>query len=117
MAGYARAVIVGDHIFVSGTVGVDFSTGEMAQGPEAQTTTALNTIEKALLEADASLADIVRVRAYVPNPEHVQAVAAVLKARIGFTHPANTTICSPLAVPGADVEIEVEAIRGSAANP
>jgi enamine deaminase RidA (YjgF/YER057c/UK114 family) len=117
MAGYARAVIVGDHIFVSGTVGVDFSTGEMAQGPDAQAATALDTIEKALLEADATLGDIVRIRVYIPNPEHVVAVSAVLKQRIGFTRPANTTVCSPLAVPGADVEIEVEAIRGSAVKP
>ena len=117
MAGYARAVIVGDHIFVSGTVGVDFSTGEMALGPEAQAATAIDTIDKALLEADATMADIVRVRVYIPNPEHVMAVSTVLKQRIGFTYPANTTICSPLAVPGADVEIEVEAIRGSAASP
>ena len=113
MAGYARAVIVGDHIYVSGTVGVDFSTGDMAEGPEAQTTMAIDTIEQALTEVNATLADIVRTRVYVPNPDHVIAVSTVLKHRIGFTRPANTTICSPLAVPDADVEIEVEAIRGS----
>ena len=32
MAGYARAVIVDDRIFVSGTVGVDFATGDMPEG-------------------------------------------------------------------------------------
>ena len=113
MAGYARAVIVGDQISVSGTVGVDFSTGEMAKGVSAQTHTAIDTIEKALQEANATLGDIVRTRVYVPDPDNVMAVSIVLKERIGFTRPANTTICSPLAVPGADVEIEVEAIRGS----
>ena len=113
MAGYSRAVIVDDRIFVSGTVGVDFATGQMADGPEAQTNQAFSTIENALTEANSSLADIVRVRVYVPNPEHVPTVSAVVKDRVGFTKPANTTICSPLAVPEAHVEIEVEAIRGS----
>lgn len=113
MAGYARAVIVGDQIAVSGTVGVDFSTGELAKGAVAQTHTAIDTIEKALQEANATLGDITRTRVYVPNPDNVMAVSAVLKERIGFTRPANTTICAALAVPGADVEIEVEAIRGS----
>lgn len=113
MAGYARAVIVDDRIFVSGTVGVDFSTGEMAEGPEAQAHTAFDTIQRALEEADSGLQDIVRARVYVPNPDHVEEVSAVLKDRIGFTRPTNTTICSPLAVPEAHVEIEVEAIRGS----
>lgn len=113
MAGYARAVIVDDRIFVSGTVGVDFETGQLAKGPEAQTRQALDTIESALQEADSALADIVRTRVYIPNPDHVMAVSTVLKERIGFTYPANTTTCPPLAVPGAHVEIEVEAIRGS----
>lgn len=113
LAGYARAVIVGDQIFVSGTVGVDFVTGELAKGAKAQTETAVNTIEKALLEAESGLHDITRLRVFVPNAEDVETVAGVLKERIGFTRPANTTVCSPLAVPGALVEIESEAIRGS----
>ena len=113
MAGYARAVIVDDRIFVSGTVGLDFTTGQMAKGATAQTETALNTIEKALQDAQSGLHDIVRLRVIVPDPSQVEAVSAVLKDRIGFTRPANTTICSPLAVPDAHVEIEAEAIRGS----
>ena len=113
LAGYARAVVVDDWIFVSGTVGVDFETGQMAEGSETQTSTALDTIEKALLEAESGLHDIVRVRVYVPDPEDVMVISGVLKARVGFTYPTNTTICSPLAVPGAKVAIEVEAIRGS----
>lgn len=113
MAGYARAVVVGERIFVSGTVGVDFATGEMAEGAKAQAVTALDTIEGALVEAGSGLHDIVRVRVFVPNPDDVMEIAGILKDRIGFTRPANTTVCSPLAVPGALVEIEVEAIRGS----
>ncbi|RMF38325.1 MAG: RidA family protein [Alphaproteobacteria bacterium] len=114
MAGYARAVIVEDRIFLSGTVGVDFATGEMPEGAAAQTERAVDTIETALGEAGSGLGDIVRLRVFVPDPADVAAVSAVLKARIGFTYPANTTICAPLAVPGARVEIEAEAIRGSA---
>lgn len=113
MAGYARAVAVDDRIFVSGTVGVDFATGEMAEGAGAQAATALDTIEAALAQAGSGLHDIVRARVYVPDPQDVAAVSAVLKDRVGFTRPANTTVCAPLAVPGARVEIEVEAIRGS----
>ncbi len=113
MAGYARAVVVDDRIFVSGTVGVDFANGEMAEGAEAQTATALDTIEATLTEASSGLHDIVRVRVFAPDPGDVTAISGVLKDRIGFTAPANTTVCCPLAVPGALVEIEVEAIRGS----
>jgi enamine deaminase RidA (YjgF/YER057c/UK114 family) len=113
MAGYARAVIVGDLIFVSGTVGVDFATGKLADGATAQTHIALDTIESALNKASSGLHDIVRVRVYAPDPNDVIAISTVLKKRVGFTKPANTTVCAPLAVPGAHVEIEVEAIRDS----
>ena len=113
LAGYARAVIVDDRIYVSGTVGIDFSTGNLSPDPRAQTETALDTIETTLKEAGSGLCDIVRVRVFVPNPDHVLDISSVLKDRIGFTKPANTTVCSPLAVSGAHVEIEVEAIRGS----
>lgn len=113
MAGYARAVVVDDRIFVSGTVGVNFATGELAEGADAQAATALDTIETALGEAGSGLHDVVRVRVYLTDPDDVTAIAAVLKHRIGFARPANTTVCAPLVVPGARVEIEVEAIRGS----
>ena len=113
MAGYARAVIVGDHVYVSGTVGVDFETGRMPDAAADQTTLAVNTIEKALNDAGSGLQDIVRLRVFVPDAGDVMAVSSVLKSRIGFTHPANTTVCAPLAVEGARVEVEAEAIIGS----
>ena len=117
MAGYARAVVVDDRIFVSGTVGVDFSTGDMPESAMAQTELAVNTIENALQQAGSGLQDIVRLRVFIPDPQDVMDVSSVLKERIGFTYPTNTTVCSPLAVPGAKVEIEAEAIRGSGEVP
>ena len=113
LAGYARAVVVGDRVFVSGTIGVDFATGVMPEGAEDQASQALDIIERALAEAGSGLKDVVRVRVYVPDPDDVMAVSGVLKARCGAARPANTTVCAPLAVPGARVEIEVDAIRGS----
>ena len=113
LAGYARAVVVGDRIFVSGTVGVDFATGAMPESAEAQASQALDTIERALAEAGSGLQDVVRVRVYVPDPDDVVPVSRVLKARCGAARPANTTVCAPLAVPGCRVELEVDAIRGS----
>ncbi|NKB53659.1 MAG: RidA family protein [Rhizobiaceae bacterium] len=117
MAGYARAVVVDDRIFVSGTVGVDFSTGDMPDSAAAQTELAISTIEKALRQANSGLQDIVRLRIFIPDPQDVMDVSSVLKEKVGFTYPANTTVCAPLAVPGAKVEIEAEAIRGSGEEP
>jgi len=111
MAGYARAVVIDDRIFVSGTVGYDFKTGELPESASAQTHQALDTIEWSLGEADSSLQDIVRVRIFCPDPNDVPDVSAVLKTRLQGVNPANTTVCSPLAVPECKVEIEVEAVK------
>ena len=110
LAGYCRAVCDDDGwIFVSGTVGYDFKTGQLPETARGQTAQALLTIEEAMAEASATMADIVRIRVYVPNPDDVVEVSAVIKAKLGSVRPANTTICSPLAVPKCKVEIEVTA--------
>jgi enamine deaminase RidA (YjgF/YER057c/UK114 family) len=109
LAGYNRAVVDGRWVFVSGTVGLDFATGLMPEGAAAQTERAIDTIEKALAEAEARIEDMVRVRVFVPDPADVEEVSTVIGRRIGPSGAANTTICSPLAAPGARVEIEVTA--------
>lgn len=109
LAGYSRAVVDGRDIFVSGTVGFDRATGLFAEGAAAQTEAAIDTIEWALKEAGASLLDIVRVRVFVPDRQDVEAVSHVIARRIGPARAANTTICAPLPVEAAKVEIEVTA--------
>jgi enamine deaminase RidA (YjgF/YER057c/UK114 family) len=109
MAGYSRAVVDGDWIFVSGTVGFDYATMTMPETIAAQTEQALHTIDAALAQAGATLTDVVRVRVYVPDRGDVPAVSAIVKRRLGPARAANTTVCSPLAVEGAKVEIEVTA--------
>ena len=111
LAGYSRAVVDGDWVFVSGTVGQDFATMTMPESAVDQAEQALDTIEAALAQATAGLMDVVRVRVYVPDRADVIAVSAVIKRRLGAARAANTTVCCPLAVEGAKVEIEVTAKR------
>ncbi|MBL8381532.1 MAG: RidA family protein [Burkholderiales bacterium] len=111
LAGYSRAVVDGDWVFVSGTVGVDLATMVMPESAAAQAEQAFDTIEAALVQVPARLADVVRVRVYVPDRADVVAVSGVVKRRLGAARPTNTTVCCPLAVEGAKVEIEVTARR------
>jgi enamine deaminase RidA (YjgF/YER057c/UK114 family) len=67
-AGYSRAVVDGEWIFVAGTTGFDYAQMTIAEDPVEQVRQAVRNIEKALAEAGASLADVVRVRYYVPDP-------------------------------------------------
>ncbi len=117
LAGYSRAVVDGRWVFVSGTVGQDARSGTWPPTAHAQAGVAIDIIERALGEAGATLRDVVRVRAYVPDRADVPAVSAVLKKRLGAARPANTTVCAPLAVAEARVEIEVTALTATARRP
>src|SRR5713226_8717177 len=55
-AGYSRAVVDGDWVFVAGTTGFDYALMTISEDPAEQTRQALRNIEAALAEADASLA-------------------------------------------------------------
>jgi len=113
LAGYSRAVVEGEWIFVSGTLGQNFATMSMPESAAAQTEQALDTIEAALAQVPAGLMDVLRVRVYVPDRGDVLAVSGVIKRRLGAARATNTTVCCALAVEGAKVEIEVTAKRGS----
>ena len=111
LAGYSRAVVDGRWVFVSGTVGYDSRTNTWPPTAGAQAEVSLDIIERALRDAGAALLDAVRVRVYVPDRADVDAVSAVIKARLGAARAANTTVCAPLAVEQARVEIEVTALK------
>ncbi|MFM7218713.1 MAG: Rid family hydrolase, partial [Nodosilinea sp.] len=59
---YSRAVVDGDWIFVSGTTGFDYASLTIAESPAEQTEQCLKNIQAALEQANATLADVVRVR-------------------------------------------------------
>jgi len=110
LAGYSRAVVDGRWVFVSGTVGYDVRTNTWPSTAAAQAAMSLDIIERALRDAGATLRDVVRVRVYVPDRGDVEAISGVIKQRVGAARAANTTVCSPLAVENAKVEIEVTAL-------
>ena len=113
--GYSRAVRVGASVFVSGTTalrdGVLVGAGDAA----AQTRQILGNIAWALGQAGASLADVVRCRIYVTDIAVWPEVGDELGRAFGEIRPANTLVAvSALVDPAMLVEIEVDAIVGSA---
>jgi 2-iminobutanoate/2-iminopropanoate deaminase len=66
---FSQAVKAGNHIYVSGLVGTDVSTGNLA-GPtiEEQTRQALANCQAVLHEAGATLADVVEVGVLLADP-------------------------------------------------
>jgi enamine deaminase RidA (YjgF/YER057c/UK114 family) len=113
-AGYSRAVVDGEWIFVGGTTGFDYGQMTIVDDPAEQARQALRNVEHALAEAGAGLADVVRVRYYVPNIADWPAIVPVLGEVFGAIRPAATALVCGLVDPRMKVEIEVTARRGSA---
>lgn len=107
---YSRAVVVGPQVFVSGTTGYDYETGELADGASAQTKQLFRNAEKALATAGGSLADVVRVRIYVADPGDYEPIMQAYAAAFAGVSPACTTVEAKLFDPAIRVEIDMDAI-------
>jgi enamine deaminase RidA (YjgF/YER057c/UK114 family) len=109
--GYSRAVAQGDWVFVSGTTGFDYATMTIADDIVAQTEQCLRNIEAALVEAGASLRDVVRVTYVLPEAGEFAKCWPVLRRHFGEIRPAAMMIAAGLADPRMKIEIEVTALR------
>lgn len=113
IAGYARAVRVGNHVYVSGTTAADASGIVQHEGDAAaQTRYILRKIEAALHEAGATLAHAVRTRIYVREIADWPAVARAHGELFAAVRPACTLVEARLIEPAMLVEIELEAVIG-----
>jgi len=109
--GYARAVVDGDHVYVSGTTGFDYSTMTISDDVVEQAKQCLHNIGAALSEADCTFVDVVRVRYLLPDRADFEPCWPVLRGAFGDVRPAATMLMCGLADPRMKIEIEVDARR------
>lgn len=114
--GYSRAVRHGDTVYVSGTTGYDYASMTMPEDVGAQARNALATIDKALREAGASLADTVRVVYYVGDRADVDAVVKAVGPVFSDIRPAASMLIVSMIEPGMKIEIEITARIGAATS-
>ncbi|MBV1707520.1 MAG: RidA family protein [Hyphomicrobiales bacterium] len=109
--GYARAVVAGDMMFVSGCTGYDYAAMILKDGVVAQCEQALDNVEAALQKGQFRMADVVRVTYYLPNRADFARCAPSLRARFGAIRPAATMLVTGLLDERMLIEIEVTARR------
>ncbi|CAM5325444.1 RidA family protein [Mesorhizobium sp. UC22_110] len=110
LAGYSRAVVDGEWIFVSATAGSE-ADGSFSPDTAQQARRALAVISAALAEADASVADVVRVRVYLADRADVMTVSKILGETFTAPRPTNTTIICGFPAEEIKVELEMTALR------
>jgi len=112
LAGYARALRIGERILVSGTTATHGS-GQRVGGEDAaaQATYILDKIAASLVSLGSKLQHVVRTRVYLSHVEDWQAVSAVHGRYFGDIRPVNTLLqVAALVGSGYRVEIEAEAV-------
>lgn len=114
--GYSRAVVDGEWVFVSGTTGFDYAAGTISEDAAEQTRQTLRNIEAALVEAGASMADVVRANYIITDGEDWPVISAELGNVFGDIRPAATAIIAGLVDPRMKVEIQVTAKRQTTEN-
>ena len=114
--GYARAVVDGDWVHVSGTTGFDYSTMTISGDVVEQAIQCLRNIGAALAEAKCGFADVVRVRYLLPDREDFEPCWPVLRGCFGEVRPAATMLVCGLSDPRMKIEIEVYARRPGTAD-
>jgi enamine deaminase RidA (YjgF/YER057c/UK114 family) len=114
IAGYSRAVVDGDWVFVAGTTGYDYSTMTIAPDVVSQTRQTFRNIDQALAQAGCTLNDVVRVHYYLTDQAYFKQVAPIFGEFLGEARPAATAIVCRLVDDAIKIEIEVTARRPGA---
>ncbi len=107
--GYARAAIVDGWVFVSGTTGFDAETKSFPPDVETQCENCFRNIERALKEAGAGLADLVRVLIFVARESDFEKVAPIIRKHCYAARPTNTLVFARMVSPQMLIEIEATA--------
>lgn len=111
IVGYSRAVRIGHHIWVAGTTATDENGKVVSKGDvAAQTRYVLKKIEAALVQAGATLGDVVRTRMFILDIAQWEAIGRVHGEFFGAVRPASTLVeVSRLIDTDHLIEIEVDA--------
>jgi len=108
----SRAVVQGDWCFVSGTVGYDYSSGELPEDAAQQAMNTFANIQAALKAGGFELGHTIRVQYTLSDRAHIDKVLPVIRQHFGNILPAATMVIADLVDERMKVEIEVTAFKG-----
>lgn len=111
---FCHAVVAGDFIYVSGTLGTRPDSMELVEGGTgAQTTQVMRNIETILAGCGATLADLVKLNVFIADMKTFGEMNKAYLAVIGSEPPARITVGRVELALGAAVEIDAIAYKPS----
>jgi 2-iminobutanoate/2-iminopropanoate deaminase len=110
---YSQAVKAGDHVYVSGLVGIDVNTGNLAGATiQEQTRQALTNCKAVLDAAGATLKDVVEVGVLLTNPTDFAGMNDEYTTWFPVDPPARYVAKLGVEIPGILISIRMTAILG-----
>jgi reactive intermediate/imine deaminase len=109
---YAQAVRSGNTVYLSGQIGLDPATMQMAEGIDAQIARVFDNLKAVAAAAGGSLADAVKVNIYVTDLAHFARVNDAMAQAFSPPYPARATVQVAALPRGALVEIDAVLVLG-----
>lgn len=89
---YSQAVKAGNQVFLSGQIGLDPTTMEMAEGVEAQALQVFDNLKAVVAAAGGSFSDVVKITIYMTDLSNFGVVNEVMKRHFAEPYPARATV-------------------------
>jgi len=89
---YSQAVRVGNAVYLSGQIGLEPATMEMADGLEAQIHRVFRNLTAVTVEAGGSLQDVVKLNIYLTDLDCFARVNEIMASYFDPPYPARATI-------------------------
>lgn len=111
VAAYSQAIEANGFIFCSGQVGLEATTGRLADGVEAQAENVFRNLSAVLEAAGSGFDRVVKITLYLKDIRHFGSVNEIYARYVGSHRPARTTIAAGGLPGGALVEADVIAVK------
>jgi enamine deaminase RidA (YjgF/YER057c/UK114 family) len=108
--GYSRAVVADRRVYVAGTAPIMADGSPPPSGAYEQMQRCLEIVQRALADAGAGVADVVRTRVYMTDAAHQAEIMRAHGELFADVRPACTGIVCDLLDESWLCEIEVEAV-------
>ena len=111
---YSQAVLTGNTLYVSGQIAINPESGELVQKDiTAETKQIMDNIEAILEEVRYGFVNVVKTTIYVTDIKNFDAINAVYEGYFNQDFPARSLVQVAALPKGANVEIEVVAVRSA----
>lgn len=109
---YSQAIVAGNTVYLSGQIGLDPVTGELAEGFENQLHRVFQNLAAVAAEAGASLDAAVRATVFLVDFADFPKLNDIMAQYFREPYPSRTTVQVSALPKGARVEVDVILVKG-----